>query len=436
MKRILLGILILGFVISLANAQNIAITDDDGYSADPSAMLDVKSTVKGILVPRLTTDQRIAVVSPATGLLVFDIGFNSFFFFNGNIWVDLSSSSDLWSSDGLGVYVADPDQNMGVGTLSANGKLEVKGDGSGGADELLFAVRNTNGDTIFAVYDGAVRIYVEDNSNKPVGSRGGFAVGGISGAKGFTNEFLRVTPDSVRIYVDGAQGKPVGSRGGFAVGGISGAKGASSFLQLTEENYFIGHQAGFNNVGGKSNVFIGYQAGYSNVDGSGNIFLGDKAGYDIEGNNLLIVANPQATTPLLYGDFLNKTLVINGTPNNNPDEATLFVNGSLGALESLLAPSDRRLKKNIQTIPSALNKVMQLRGVNYEWKDAEKSKGVKMGFIAQEAKDVIPEVVQGSKDDTYSMQYAPITAVLVEAIKEQQKLIEDLQKRIEHLESK
>jgi len=54
-------------------AQNVAITDDDTYNADSSAMLDVKSISKGMLVPRMTTIQRQLINNPATGLLVFDI---------------------------------------------------------------------------------------------------------------------------------------------------------------------------------------------------------------------------------------------------------------------------------------------------------------------------------------------------------------------------
>jgi len=58
-----------------------------------------------------------------------------------------------------------------------------------------------------------------------------------------------------------------------------------------------------------------------------------------------------------------------------------------------------------------------------------------MGFIAQEALEVIPEVVD-TVNKTYSMQYAPITAILVEAIKEQQKIIETQKSKISNLENR
>jgi hypothetical protein len=92
-----------------------------------------------------------------------------------------------------------------------------------------------------------------------------------------------------------------------------------------------------------------------------------------------------------------------------------------------------RLKTNIVTIPNALSKVLNLRGVNFVWKDST-MKRTQMGFIAQEAEKVIPEVVNYSKeDDKYTMQYAPVTALLVEAMKEQQKTIDQLKKDNEEL---
>ena len=93
------------------------------------------------------------------------------------------------------------------------------------------------------------------------------------------------------------------------------------------------------------------------------------------------------------------------------------------------------LKQNIQNIPNALEKVRQLRGVNFEFKSKENfPAGKQMGFIAQEAQKVIPEVVVEG-DGMYGMSYAPITALLVEAVKEQQKIIEQLQSEIDELKT-
>lgn len=100
------------------------------------------------------------------------------------------------------------------------------------------------------------------------------------------------------------------------------------------------------------------------------------------------------------------------TPNRK-----LTVNGEAGGKSAWFNDSDALLKKNISTITDALDKVMKLRGVSFEWKDSENyPEGKQIGFIAQEAEDVVPEVIS-KEGEFYSMQYAPLTALLVEAVK-------------------
>ena len=69
-------------------------------SPHASALLDLTSTNKGLLMPRMTTAQRTAIISPATGLLVFDISLNAFYFFDGTIWQPLASGNAGWSTTG------------------------------------------------------------------------------------------------------------------------------------------------------------------------------------------------------------------------------------------------------------------------------------------------------------------------------------------------
>ena len=228
-RILLFGVLVYCSGLELS-AQNIAITDDDTYSANPSAMLDIKSLTKGMLVPRLSTVQRNAVSNPATGLLVFDTDKASFYFYNGTSWLNLTSGNAngiLGYTSPDKVYLSDVNDKFGVGTVSPSGKMEVKSDMSIGNELPIFNVVNSTGDTVFAVYEQGVRINVYDDPVlKSTGSKGGFAVGGFSPAKGTTtNEYLRVTPDSVRVYIEeGNVNKATGSKGGFAVGGFSPAK--------------------------------------------------------------------------------------------------------------------------------------------------------------------------------------------------------------------
>jgi hypothetical protein len=107
-----------------------------------------------------------------------------------------------------------------------------------------------------------------------------------------------------------------------------------------------------------------------------------------------------------------------------------YVGGSLYAEGDIVAYSDARKKSEIVTIDSALEKVKQLRGVYYVRTD-ETEKGRQTGVIAQEINEVLPEVVTYAEDlDEYGVKYGNIVGVLIEAIKEQQKEIEELKAKL------
>ena len=72
MRKILLITILQISLVLACRAQGISI-NNDGSSPNPSAMLDIKSTSKGLLLPRLTSAQRKAIVAPAAGLIVFDV---------------------------------------------------------------------------------------------------------------------------------------------------------------------------------------------------------------------------------------------------------------------------------------------------------------------------------------------------------------------------
>ena len=90
------------------------------------------------------------------------------------------------------------------------------------------------------------------------------------------------------------------------------------------------------------------------------------------------------------------------------------------------ATSDERLKENILPLQNSLEMVKRLRGVSFTWK-TNPEMGKRIGFVAQEFEKIIPELVFTNELDGYKgINYAEISAVLVEAIKEQQKIIEEL----------
>jgi hypothetical protein len=111
-------------------------------------------------------------------------------------------------------------------------------------------------------------------------------------------------------------------------------------------------------------------------------------------------------------------------------------NGNVTASGDITAYSDIRVKENIVRIDSALNKIKSINGYYFNRTDvADKTK--KIGFIAQEVLDVVPEIVNYNiEQDRYSISYGNTAALLVEAIKEQCSIIDKLSKRIEDLENK
>ena len=109
-----------------------------------------------------------------------------------------------------------------------------------------------------------------------------------------------------------------------------------------------------------------------------------------------------------------------GTPFNGESNLT-FDGTNLTCAGTITANSDENLKTNIKTIENALTKVLKLRGVEFDYK----TNGVhSLGFIAQEVENVIPDLVFGN--DPKSVAYQNFVALIVEAIKEQQKEIDKL----------
>ncbi len=108
------------------------------------------------------------------------------------------------------------------------------------------------------------------------------------------------------------------------------------------------------------------------------------------------------------------------------------IDGTVTATGDVIAYSDARVKENVHTIENALDKTLKLRGVTYNRTDVE-DKSTKIGVIAQEIMEVLPEVVSEDETGMYGVSYGNLTAVLIEAIKEQQKQIEELRNELNKL---
>jgi len=121
-----------------------------------------------------------------------------------------------------------------------------------------------------------------------------------------------------------------------------------------------------------------------------------------------------------------------GIGTTNPGSA-LEVEGDIRA-GAFFYSSDQSLKKNVKKIESGLEKIQRLQGVSFEWKeDGRKS----LGLVAQDVEKVFPELVSASETTGLkSLGYGELVAPLVEALKEQQGQIEELNAKVERLEAK
>ena len=127
------------------------------------------------------------------------------------------------------------------------------------------------------------------------------------------------------------------------------------------------------------------------------------------------------------------------------DEDILSYDGSLGFVwlskaEVDLLSSDRRYKKNITTVTSALEKLSKLNPVNYDWridefphKSFEDKK--QWGFVAQEIEKVMPELVKEDKNGYLKLNYTGVIPLLTKAMQEQQTEMEKQQKEIDQLKA-
>ena len=166
-------------------------------------------------------------------------------------------------------------------------------------------------------------------------------------------------------------------------------------------------------VTGSNNIAIGYKAGSNVETGSGNIYIGAYAGPTKKTrgeNNKLYISNSKEQT-LVSGDFGKRDIKFHATLN----------------AEALTQSSDARLKKDIDPINLGLEAILQLEGKTYKWSDTSRSQQTHIGLIAQEVEKVIPELVTEDENGFKAIAYAKLTTILIEAIKEQQTRITELE---------
>ena len=225
------------------------------------------------------------------------------------------------------------------------------------------------------------------------------------------------------------------------------------------QNVGIGTDAGDYTTSGSRNVYVGVETGVHNQTGNDNTFVGFKASTStgnrtninnisnstaiganavVAASNTIQLGNTSVTDVKTSGTITAGAVTYPKTDGANGQVLTTNGAGTLTwAAASSSSASDLRIKKNITNTNYGLSTVMQLRPVEYNLISNDLKQ---VGFIAQEVKKLVPEVVTGKEGDLkkgeiLGITYANLVPVLTKAIQEQQTIIDNQNKRLSELES-
>ena len=264
---------------------------------DASALLEIKSTVKGLLIPRMPIVKRNAIVSPATGLLIYQTNSTPGFYYFDSTWKAIAgTSSNYWKKSGSSVYYSSG--NVGIGLTNPAYKLDVKGDIniSTGNYLRINGIRvlrdNPNsGDNNVFLGDYADTMSSPGFRNVAVGSyamaanQGAYntAVGSTSLQNNtFGNSNAAFGEKSLQKNSIGSYNAALGSGAlqNNTTGNDNIAIGFQSLYtsNTTNDNIALGYQSLYSNTA-SDNIALGYHSMYSNTTGDNNIAIGPIALY-------------------------------------------------------------------------------------------------------------------------------------------------------------
>jgi hypothetical protein len=173
---------------------------------------------------------------------------------------------------------------------------------------------------------------------------------------------------------------------------------------------------------------IGSSDGLVNIGGSGNINM------SIDANDIQVRNNGTPASLFLNYDGGNVQV---GSSSTSAATTGLKVYGQIFIDGSVIHTSDKRLKKDVEALPYGLAEIMVLEPKAYNWKNREQ-KYKSLGLIAQDVQKLMPEVVSVGEDKkhTLGLSYTELVPVLINAVKEQQTIISEQNKKIDNLMKK
>ncbi|MBK9983728.1 MAG: tail fiber domain-containing protein [Saprospiraceae bacterium] len=392
--------------------QSISISPD-GSPPDSSAILDIKSTSKGLLIPRMTIAQRDAIPLPAFGLTIFQTnGIPGIYYYDGTAWtpVDASSLSGGWAMNGDDLYNTNAGK-IGIGTTVPESALHIKGSSdvsqlivdaniSQNDSNPLIRLRSSSGDDLMWINsDDPNNIFIGKNAGKfnqsYIGGSPNIFIGAQTG--GYNTRGSLNTAVGFSCLANNTIGTQNTALGSFALsanttarsntaigmlalssqsfdngqtpwysGNVAIGFAALLFNQSTTtsngiENTAAGTYAMVGNTIGYDNVAIGYGAMYGNLTGWDNTSIGVASLYTNESGQENTAVGRQA----LFYNLAEKNTAVgykalrgNDTGFNNTALGySAFLNGAdfynstaLGSLVDITASNQVRIGHGVNSI--------------------------------------------------------------------------------------
>ncbi len=413
---------------------NLAAPTGDLEAANKKYVDDkVGTTTTGATPPPTTT----------TGATYYNTSDKTLYVYDGTKWIPVNNLLPTGQ-----FYVGDA---SGKAAATAKTAIPLSGFAPAAADVDMGNQKLTNLLTPAAAQDAATKKYVDDKAGtitttQPTTPQPGNTYYDTSAKTFYVYDGSKWVPvDNAlpqdELYVGDANGKAAPTpKSAITLSGFGDAK-ANVSLGDGSSNYKI----------------INLAAPSGDLDAANKKYVDDKAGNTTTGTT----PPPTTTTGATYYNTNDKTLYVydgshwvpagdnlgNHTATKNIQMAAFAVSNDgtdgkgltfetsgnatfaqdVTVKGNFYTPSDQRLKTKIETLSKALQAIDRLRGVRFEYKDQKKyAKGPKIGVIAQELQKVFPEMVTKGTDGYLKVDYTQLTAVLIEAVKEQQIEIEQL----------